>query len=215
MSEEAATTVLTTEPAATGEEEATEATATPETTEQSTEAAATEAQGTETEAEAHAGAPEEYADFTVAEGMTLDNDLLAEFVPMAKELNLPQEKAQALVDMASKLVQKQAAAQQETFRSTVDGWVNAAKTDKEFGGDKFAGSIEVAQRALNSFATPELKEALNTTGLGNHPEMIRLMVRIGNAMKEDDRIVTGTTPPQSAPKSAAEILFGNPPKDTN
>ena len=211
MSEETAaeTTVLTSEAAPV------EAAA--ETAPVEAAAATSEAEGevkTEGETEKPAGAPEAYTDFTLADGLTLDPEFIGEFTPLAMELNLPQEQAQKLVDIASRMMLKQAAACQEAYRATTEGWTVASKADKEYGGAKFADSIAVAQRALNSFATPELKEALNTTGLGNHPEMIRLMVRIGTAMKEDG-IVTGTTPTQSAPKSAAEILFGNPPKNTN
>ena len=209
MSDETAeTTVLTSE---------TPVAATVETPAVEAAAATSEAEGevkTEGEAEKPVGAPEAYTDFAFADGLVADPELMGEFTPLATELNLSQEQAQKLVDIASKMMLKQATAGQDAYKATTAGWTEASKSDKEFGGAKFDASIVMAQRALNSFATPELKEALNSTGLGNHPEMIRLMVRIGSAMKEDG-LVTGSTPTTTVVKSKAEILYGNPPKNSN
>ncbi|ECV7263739.1 TPA: peptidase, partial [Salmonella enterica subsp. enterica serovar Strathcona] len=44
------------------------------------------------------GAPEKYA-FTAPEGQELDTSALAQFEPVARELNLTQEQAQKLVDV--------------------------------------------------------------------------------------------------------------------
>ena len=52
--------------------------------------------------------PIEYEDFTTPEGVTLDEEVLGEFKGIAKELGLPQDKAQKFVDMATQLQQKQA-----------------------------------------------------------------------------------------------------------
>lgn len=139
--------------------------------------------------------PETYADFTLPDGMEVDKTLLAEFLPVAKELGLTQGQAQKLVDVQAKMV----AARVDAWNSTLQQWQEAAKTDKEYGGDNWAKNVEIAQRALNTFGTPELKTALNKYGLGNHPEMIRLMVRIGNAVKED-----GLVQPGNVAKNQAE-----------
>ncbi len=53
------------------------------------------------------------------------------------------------------------------------------KADKEIGGDKLISNLSAAQRALDQFGTPELKEYLNTTGLGNHPDLVKTFVKIG------------------------------------
>lgn len=47
------------------------------------------------------GAPEKYA-FTAPEGQELDTSALAQFEPVARELNLTQEQAQKLVDVYPK-----------------------------------------------------------------------------------------------------------------
>jgi hypothetical protein len=51
--------------------------------------------------------------------------------------------------------------------------------------------LKIAQRALNTFSTPEMGKYIESSGLGNHPEFIRLMFRIGNMVAEDGRFVQG------------------------
>ncbi|MEI6907818.1 peptidase, partial [Klebsiella pneumoniae] len=54
------------------------------------------------------------------------------------------------------------------------------------------------------FGTPELKEYLNGTGLGNHPELVKAFIKVGKAMSEDG-MVTGK---EGGQRSAAEVLYG-------
>jgi hypothetical protein len=47
-------------------------------------------------------------------------------------------------------------------------------------------------------------EYLNTTGLGNHPDLVKTFVKIGKAMSEDG-MVDGSNQGQL---SAAKVLYG-------
>ena len=47
-----------------------------------------------------------------------------------------------------------------------------------------------AQKALDTFASKEFREFLDSTGLGNHPEMVRAFAKVGKLMSEDS-FVTG------------------------
>ena len=44
--------------------------------------------------------------------------------------------------------------------------------------------MAVAQGALARFGTPGLRAFLTESGGGNHPEVIRFMARVGNAIAE-------------------------------
>ena len=132
------------------------------------------------------GAPEAYEAIKVPEGAALPDGFFDTFNPIAKDFNLSQEGAQKLFDrLATDLQPKMIAAQQEKWEGIKTGWIEATKADKEIGGTEYDAKVAIAQRALNSFATPELKQALTDYGMGNHPEMVRLMYRIGKAMRED------------------------------
>lgn len=157
---------------------------------------------------AKTGAPEAYAAFTVAEGLELDQPAIERFVPIAKDLNLTQEQAQKLVDFQSELVQQAATAEHEAWNTLLADWVKGAKADKEIGGAGFDAAVAHAGRAIKAFGTTELKAALDATGVGNHPEFIRVFARIGKAISED-KLHFGNADAGSEPKSLAERLFPN------
>ena len=154
------------------------------------------------------GAPEAY-EFQAIEGQEFDPEVMKSFSEIAKELDLPQDAAQKVLDkVAPKILERQMQAL-ETARNE---WAESARTDKEFGGDKLNDNLVVAKKALDSFGTPELRKLLNESGLGNHPEMIRMMYRAGKAISED-RFVGGTRGGQkSGPKGfndLASALYSN------
>lgn len=133
-----------------------------------------------------AGAPEKY-EFKAPEGATLDDTVSAAFSEVAKELNLPQDAAQKVIDkVAPVMAQRQA----EAIAAARQEWATASTSDKEFGGEKLQENLGVAKKAMDTFGTPELRALLNGTGLGNHPEVIRFMYRAGKAIGEDG-IVNG------------------------
>ena len=150
------------------------------------------------------GAPEKY-EFKPAEGQELDAAALEQFEPIARELNLTNEQAQKMVDLYGAKIMPMVQQQQvEAWQKTTEQWAADVKADKEIGGDKLTGNLSAAQRALAQFGTPELKEYLEGTGLGNHPELVKAFVKIGKAMSEDG-MVDGSNQGQ---RSAAEVLYG-------
>ena len=113
------------------------------------------------ESEAPEGAPENY-EFNpkVADAPNeLDPEVLTAFGDVAKELNLPQEAAQKVLDKVAPVIQA-----------------------------KQAKALEVAKTALDAFGNDALKSLLVETGFGNHPEIIRFMYRAGKAISEDSYV---------------------------
>lgn len=149
------------------------------------------------------GAPEKY-EFTAGEGVELDTEALKDFEPVARELNLTNEQAQKLVDAYPKILAGVQQRQAEAWQAQTEQWAADVKADKEIGGDKLTANLSAAQRALDLFGTPKLKEYLNTTGLGNHPDLVKTFVKIGKSMSEDG-MVNGSNQGQ---RSAAEVLYG-------
>tara|TARA_R110000851_G_C12955545_1_gene553739 strand:+ start:38 stop:679 length:642 start_codon:yes stop_codon:yes gene_type:complete len=149
--------------------------------------------------------PETYADFTLPEGMTLDSELLAEALPVFKDLGLTQTQAQGLVDLQSKKAEADAQAQMNDFNQMIDGWKDQSKNDKEFGGDKFEENVAIARSAIESFGTPELKDLLSEHGVGNHPEVIRFMVKVGKLTQEKN--IDGGGKPPNVSQDRADRLY--------
>ncbi|WP_284999982.1 peptidase [Escherichia coli] len=135
------------------------------------------------------GAPEKY-EFTAGEGVELDTEALKDFEPVARDLNLTNEQAQKLVDAYPKILAGVQQRQAEAWQKQTEGWAETVKADKEIGGDKLTANLSAAQRALEQFGDPELKEYLDSTGLGNHPALVKAFIKVGKAMSED-KVVTG------------------------
>jgi hypothetical protein len=157
-----------------------------------------------TDANKPAGAPEKY-DFKAPEGQSFDANVLAQFEEVAREINLPQAEAQKMLDkIAPALAQKQA----DIIKAAQEEWVASTKADKEIGGDKLDANLSVAKKALDTFGTPALRDLLNESGLGNHPEIIRAFYKAGMAISEDSFVPGGSKPAGNSDQSLASKLYG-------
>jgi hypothetical protein len=169
---------------------------------QTTEGEKPEAGKTEDDKAKPEGAPETY-EFTAPEGQTLDDGVIAQFSEVAKELNLSQDAAQKVLDKMQPVI---AGRQAERLEAARNEWAESAKADKEFGGEKLTENLAVAKKAMDAFATPELRTLLNESGLGNHPEIIRAFYRAGKAISEDGFVAGGH---KATDKGDAKRLYPN------
>jgi hypothetical protein len=148
---------------------------------------------------------EAYADFTLPEGMTLNEGLLDQAAPLFKELGLNQEQAQKLVDFQAQQVEASQQGQMDSFNQLKSDWVDQAKADPEIGGDKFDETVGVAKEAIAKFGNEGLSKLLNDFGMGNHPEVIRFMAKVGRLTKEDNPDDSGN--PAGKPKDHVSVLY--------
>ena len=139
------------------------------------------------EKDAPEGAPEKYEfNRKVADAPDeLDPEVLTAFGDVAKELNLPQDAAQKVLDKVAPVIQ---ARQAKAIEQTKVEWATQSKSDSEFGGENLTDNLDVAKTSLDTFGTDALKSLLQETGLGNHPEVIRFMYRAGKAISEDSYV---------------------------
>lgn len=129
------------------------------------------------------GAPEEYADFTLGEGVEIDKATLEQVKADFKAAGYTQEQAQKAIDLHVANLK----AQQEAFITTRKEWVDELKADKEFGGDKFDVTVTGAQNALRKFDTDGgMLKLLEASGFGDNPTVIKFLARVHKAMGEDD-----------------------------
>jgi hypothetical protein len=133
------------------------------------------------------GAPESY-DFAAPEGKEFDPQVIGEFSAVAKELNLTQADAQKMIDRLAPALEARNTARLE--EATAE-WAASSSSDKEFGGAALDQNMAIAKKALDTFGTPELRTLLHETGLGNHPEIIRVLYRAGKAISEDTFVGSG------------------------
>ena len=145
-------------------------------------------------------------DLKAPEGSNFGQDRLDKIVSFSKEQGLSKEQAQALVDRDAKIEVEQKA---ELLQKSQQ-WVEDVKSDKEIGGERFGTSVEHAKRIISKYASDDLKKVLNDTGLGNHPELVRLFARVGKEMGSDEFVnAPQGHATQKRPKSLADRLYGN------
>lgn len=158
-----------------------------------------------------AKAPEKY-EFALADGKTVkegENDEIAGFADMARELDLTQDQASKLLpklgELAAEFEQHAASEQKEK----VDGWRKAAREDKDetypIGGKHFDERVGHANRFIGTFGTDALVTALKESGMVNHPEVIRIFARAGEEIGED-KLVSGSKP-GAKNQSLASIFY--------
>ena len=139
--------------------------------------------------------------------MTLNESVLTDASPLFKEIGLDQEQAQKVVSFYAKQVQAGSQKLTDDFNQLKSDWYAQSETDSDFGGDEFEKNVKIAQTAVSKYGTPELKQLLQDHGVGNHPEMVRFMVRVGRTLREDSPGPVGGA--SSGTKSRATILYPN------
>lgn len=145
---------------------------------------------------------------TMPDGVEIDAELAAALGPDFKELGLTNGQAQKLVDKYIEVQTKRGETRAKEWGETVQKWADDAKADKEIGGDKFDTTVKNAQRFLNTHATQELRDYLNASGGGNHPELIRVFAKAGELIREDNP-ATGGVEGRGKPADPAHVLFPN------
>ena len=154
--------------------------------------------------------PAPYGEFKLPEGVTVDADQLAAAQQLFRASSLSQEQAQKFIDLA--VSREQAATHRgvQTFADMQSKWVSEIKADPDIGRDRLGVSLASASLAIDRLAVPGLKDALNLTGAGNHPAIVKAFVRIGQMIQED-RYAPGRQFAPAAPRSPAEVIYdGNP-----
>lgn len=146
--------------------------------------------------------PEAYT-FEMPEGMQLDKAAADEFSAIAKEFKLTQDQATKFTGIAVAMQQRQ----MEAHANQVASWAETVKGDKDIGGDKLPATLANTRKVMDTFGTPELKAALDSSGYGNHPEFIRFVAKIGSQISSDTFVKGGNT--TTAPVASAQRAFPN------
>lgn len=156
------------------------------------------------------GAPESYTEFVVPEGVTLDPAMRDAWSEVARELDLPQDSAQKVVD---KLVPVLARRDAERQTALANEWEQATRSDADIGGEHLEANLALAKKAIDTFGNDELRTLLRTP-FGSHPEVVRFMHAVGKAIGEDDRFVSAGEGGKPAPKTLAKRIYGGAKKET-
>lgn len=159
-----------------------------------------------------AGTPltvESYADLKVPETISADTTLVDGFKSLAVKQGIPPESAQALLDYYTEVQTAVQKSTLETWTSTQAQWTAAVDAMPEFQGDRRAQSLNLLGQAIDEFGDASVREAMNMSGLGNHPGLVKMIYSMARALTEDAPAPLGKPAGQSsARKTPAEIMYG-------
>lgn len=149
--------------------------------------------------------PEKYEDFKLPDGVSVDAKQHEGFKTLAKDLGLSQEGAQKLVDQHVNALKEAVEGPGKRWAELQTTWQNEVKADAEIGGDNFVAMKTSVARAIDKHGTPGLRDALNLTGAGNNPDIIKFIHRLSKGQGEGTAVAG--TKPAAAQKSAAEVMY--------
>ena len=172
------------------------------------------------EPKSESAAPAIYTDFSVPEGHTLDAAAIESATPLFRELGLTQDQAQKLVDFYSTQVGKINAENEGYMETMRTQWREELKADKDIGGKLDQVKVEIG-RAIDRLpptVREPFKEAMNLTGAGDHPAVIKAIHAFASLIGEGTH-VTGNAPSEhgqsktgvSNRPSAAQSMYPNLP----
>lgn len=144
-------------------------------------------------------------------GSALDAEDVKEVTEFATANKLSPEAAQKMLDREHAIAADIIQAQKDIATGMPPKWVEAVKADPQLGGANFDSTIAMAQKPINAFGSEAFKKALNESGLGSHPEMVRFCAAIGKLMGED-KLVIPSEGGRGPAKTFPEALYPDKPK---
>lgn len=161
---------------------------------------------------AAAGPPEKY-ELSVPDGFeAIDTDVMSEAEPILRELKLTNEQADKLTPIAAGLVKKtmERAEKAITDRAIAQRkeWADAFQSDPDIGGANKDRTLGDAARAFDHYGLKKgegLRQLLDESGLGNHPDVIRFVARVGRDLDEGS-FERGSA--AATPKAPEQKMYG-------
>lgn len=167
--------------------------------------------------------PPKYDPWVLPEGIKLDEERIGEFSNLLAELETSgkatHEAVQAFgqkavefhINEVKKTVEQLTDYYQKTWEKQKTDWKESFLKDPDIGGNRFQTTVDSALTFIRTHGgTPEqqkeFRSLMETSGLGNHPAMIRLLANAGRAMSEGRPIAA--TKPVSQSKSKTATLYG-------
>lgn len=167
--------------------------------------------------------PPVYDPFTMPEGITLDTERVGKFTEILSELettgkvdhSLVQQFGQKAVDFHLSEMKK---ASEDLTKKYVEiwdkqklDWKDTFLKDPEIGGNRFQTTVDSALTFIRTHGgtteqQTEFKNLMESSGLGNHPAMIRLLANAGRTMAEGKPLAASK--PVPATKSKVETMYG-------
>ena len=163
-----------------------------------------------------------YEAFKLPDGLTADEKGFGEFTGLLAEAELAKGDHAKMQEFGQKLVDKHIAEVQSNLKRQADFFVNLFEKQKidwretfmkdpEIGGNRWETTAKAANEFIsthggNDAQQKELRQLMESTGVGNHPAMIRIFAKAMVNMKEGAPLPAPK--PEARPLSKVEKRYG-------
>ena len=118
---------------------------------------------------------------TMPDGMEYDENFEKTYKELSHKVGLSPKQAKELYDGYNDYVNSQTMLQGENAAAQNSQWVEQVK--KEFG-KAYDERVDLARRAVDTYGDGELKQWLDSCGMGNNPMMLRMFSKMGEGLAE-------------------------------
>lgn len=144
------------------------------------------------------------------------------FNERAKVAGLSQEQYQKIVEGEIRRGREAVKEAVADYQKRIDNWADTTRADKELGGADLAKNLSVSKKAMDTYGTPGLKALLDLPspnnpeglGLGSHPEIIRLLHRVGTQLLEEGNLMSGESGDAAAHDASLRRMYPSMFKET-
>ena len=137
------------------------------------------------------GAPENYSDFTLPEGFSLDDNGKKQISELFKGLNLSQKGGQKLVDAFTERITAQREAELNALAEKRREWRTQIRQRPAYASER-----ALAIKGLNAVVRDPEEVALFTDSwMQDHPAVFSMFVKVGRLLGEDSPLPNGASAP--------------------
>ena len=139
--------------------------------------------------------------------LSVDPAIAAPFAEVVNKFGISREAVTALLDLQQKSMLANSEAGSRDWVKTQETWAAEVMADKDIGGQNWPKVQTQIGSIMDKFGSPELRQAFDLTGAGNHPAVVKFMSNIASVLTEGGFISSNQT--AQGQRSAAEILYPN------
>jgi hypothetical protein len=152
---------------------------------------------------------------TLPEGITLSDEDVGRLTPLAEKHKLSTEAVSDLLAVYGDRVKQLAAEPMKAWTDLNTSWINEVKADPTLGnGQGLRPEVKTAiSKVKAEYGDAAFNDALNVTGAGNNPAVIRFLHKISKVLVEGGHV--GGRPAASGPTGpSAEAMYPEGPRTT-
>ena len=159
--------------------------------------------------------PAKYTDFAVPEGVKLEGEVLDKATGLFRDLGLDQAGAQKLVDFHAAQLKEASEGPAKLWQDTQETWIDELRSDPTLGKGIENGTVGASiAKMISALPAPQataFREAMNFTGAGNNPAIVRGFYEFSKRFAEPGPVQGGGPAVIKGKPSAAQALYPTNP----